>query len=90
MKRQQKKKKSKVIAKKKMISSRAKKWIVALSITIGITLGFLLWYYVTRCPHHHCFFHRWPLKEVLFFGTLFTILQIVFLNEELYKKKYKR
>ncbi len=89
MKGQQNKKKSKVNTKKKKLNPKTKKWIVALSITIGVTLGFLLWYFVTRCTHDHCFFHYWPLKEVLFFGLFFAVMPFVFFNEDLYKK-YKR
>ncbi len=88
MKKQQKKKKSNSTAKKKL-SPKAKKWIVAASITVGVTLGFLLWYLVTRCAHTHCFFHYWPLKEVIFFGIFFVLIPFAFFNEELYKK-YKR
>lgn len=90
MKKQQNKKRSNSTAKKKQLSSKSKKWIVAASITVGITSGFLLWYFVTRCANLHCFFHNWPLKEVLFFGLFFTLMPFAFFNEDLYKKKYKR
>ena len=89
MKKQQNKKKGTGIAKKKKLSSKAKKWIIVTSIAVGVISGFLLWYFVTRCGNPHCFFHNWPLKEVLFVGTFFALMPFAFFNKDLYKK-YKR
>ena len=83
MKRKANKKKKNTPAqpKKKKLSLRAKTWIIIGSTVFGITAGCLFWYFVSRCNHTHCFFYKWPLKEVLVAGTFFALAPFVFLNE---------
>ncbi|GEM_PF-1303909 len=92
MKRKANKKKSKAKAQpKKRLSQKAKRWIVAGSTAFGIIAGCLFWFFISRCMHDHCFFHYWPLKEVLVSGTFFAIAPFIFLNEDIGKTyRYNR
>ncbi|OJX87354.1 MAG: hypothetical protein BGP01_00620 [Paludibacter sp. 47-17] len=86
-----KRKKTPAQPKKKKLSSRAKTLIILASTAFGITAGCLFWYYVSRCTHTHCFYHNWPLKEVLVAGIFFALASFVFLNGDIGKPyRYNR
>lgn len=73
--------------KKKKMMERGKqpkntRLIVAMSIGIGLVLGFLLWYFVTRCKFQDCILYYFPLREFIGFGFLFWILPFALLNKE--------
>lgn len=86
-----KRKKTPAQPKKKTLSPRAKTLIILASTAIGIAIGWAFWYYISRCVHVNCFFHNWPLKEVLIAGLFFAITPFVFLNENIGKPyRYNR
>ncbi len=56
---------------------RPPKWIVALSIVVGLITGFCFWFFVTRCGGEHCFYNYFPLGEMLGSTLFFWVLPYV-------------
>lgn len=78
MKRRQKK--------RKPISPRAKKWIIGISLTVGLILGLLVWLLFTRCGNKNCFFYYFPLTEIVLSGMFFGTMPFAFFDQEQQKK----
>ena len=55
--------------------------IVSGSILLGLGIGFLWWFYISRCVRDTCFFYYWPLKEMLVCGLFAGIIPFVFFGE---------
>lgn len=85
------KKKANKKRKKTPAQPKKKTLIILASTAVGIAIGWAFWYYISRCVHVNCFFHNWPLKEVLIAGLFFAITPFVFLNENIGKPyRYNR
>lgn len=54
------------------------KWVLTISISIGIIAGVCFWLFISRCEEKDCFFHFFPLVEMFiggFIGTTFPLIQ---------------
>lgn len=54
------------------------KWVLIISISVGAIAGFCFWWFISRCEEEDCFFHFFPLVEVLvgsFIGTVVPLIE---------------
>ncbi|MFR3216392.1 MAG: hypothetical protein ACLTWE_08220 [Dysgonomonas mossii] len=60
--------------------------IVIISIFIGLSLGVLYWYCISRCDDEHCYQYYVPTGELLVFGLAGWVFPYIFQNDKNKKK----